>query len=126
MCLQGWYLFESKNLNLEFHVKRRRIMNTYRILAVCGAGLATSTHVAKALQSGLEKRGVNSQIRTCSVVEAPGIILSYKPDVILATVSVNSIKDSGNIKIFSGIPLLTGVGTPKLLDDVVAYLKNKE
>ena len=25
----------------------------YRILAVCGAGLATSTHVAKTLQTGL-------------------------------------------------------------------------
>ena len=28
----------------------------YRILAVCGAGLATSTHVAKTLQTGLEKK----------------------------------------------------------------------
>lgn len=100
-------------------------MDNYRILAVCGAGLATSTHVAKTLQSGLEKRGIDSQIRTCSVAEASGIILSYKPDVILATVSVDSIKNSGNIKIYSGIPLLTGVGAPKLLDDVVAYLNNR-
>ena len=30
----------------------------YKVLAVCGAGLATSTHVAKSLQTGLEKQGV--------------------------------------------------------------------
>lgn len=100
-------------------------MDAYRILAICGAGLATSTHVAKTLQKGLEKRGLDSQIRTCSIAESSGVILDYKPDVILATVSVNSIKNSGNIKIYSGVPLLTGVGAPKLMDDIVEYLKSK-
>ena len=36
----------------------------YRVLAVCGAGRATSTHVAKTLQNGLEQRGIETQIRT--------------------------------------------------------------
>lgn len=100
-------------------------MNAYRILAVCGAGLATSTHVAKTLQAGLEKRGMASQIRTCSVAEASGVILDYKPEVILATVSVDSVKNPSDTKMYSGIPLLTGVGAPKLLDGVAAYLKSK-
>lgn len=100
-------------------------MYIYRILAVCGAGLATSTHVAKTLQIGLEKREMVTQIRTCSVAEAFGTITNYKPDVILATVSVDSIKNPDSIKIYYGIPLLTGVGAPKLLDDVVEYLKSR-
>ncbi len=99
-------------------------MDAYRILAVCGAGLATSTHVAKTLQNGLDKRGMTSQIRTCSVAEASGVILNYKPEIILATVSVSSIKNPSNTKICSGIPLLTGVGASVLLDDIAAYLKS--
>ncbi len=99
-------------------------MDAYRILAVCGAGLATSTHVAKTLQNGLDKRGMTSQIRTCSVAEASGVILNYKPEIILATVSVSSIKNPSNTKTCSGIPLLTGVGASALLDDIAAYLKS--
>lgn len=34
----------------------------YRILAVCGAGLATSTHVAKTLQTGLEKKELHVKL----------------------------------------------------------------
>lgn len=94
----------------------------YRVLAVCGAGLATSTHVAKTLQTGLEKRDVNCQIRTCSVAESAGVIFQYKPQVILATVSVDSIQDAGGAQVYSGVPLLTGIGAQKLLDDVAEYL----
>ncbi len=100
--------------------------SNYRILAVCGAGLATSTHVAKTLQSGLEKKGVSCQIRTCSVAESSGVIFQYKPQVILATVSVNSIEDPHGAKVYSGVPLLTGIGSQKLFDDVVAYLETLE
>lgn len=98
----------------------------YRVLAICGAGLATSTHVAKTLQSGLEKRDMQCQIRTCSVAESAGVIFQYKPQVILATVSVNSIQDPGEAQVFSGVPLLTGIGAPKLLDEVVEYLKSRD
>ena len=96
----------------------------YKVLAVCGAGLATSTHVAKSLQTGLEKQGVNCQIRTCSVSESSGVIFQYKPHVILATVSVDSIKNPGNAKVYSGVPLLTGIGSQKLFDEITEYLKN--
>ena len=98
----------------------------YRILAVCGAGLATSTHVAKTLQTGLEKKGITCQIRTCSVAESSGFILRYQPQVILATVAVNSIKDPGDAKVYSGVPLLTGIGSDKLFNDVVEYLKSQD
>jgi galactitol PTS system EIIB component len=101
-------------------------MAVYRILAVCGAGLATSTHVAKTLQNGLEKRGMTSQIRTCSVIEASGTISNYKPQVILATVSVSAINNPSNTKIYAALPLLTGIGTSKFLDDIAAYLKSVE
>ena len=94
----------------------------YRVLAVCGAGLATSTHVAKTLQNGLEQRGIETQIRTCSVAESNGVMFQYKHHVILATVSVNSIQPPEGTPVYSGVPLLTGVGSAKVLDEIAAYL----
>lgn len=95
----------------------------YRVLAVCGAGLATSTHVAKTLQNGLKKREIETQIRTCSVAESSGFMFQYKPHVILATVSVQSVQPPEGTPVYSGVPLLTGIGAEKVLDDIAAYLK---
>ena len=66
------------------------------------------------------------QIRTCSVAESSGVIFQYQPQVILATVAVNSIKDPGDAKVYSGVPLLTGIGSDKLFNDVVEYLKSQD
>ena len=102
------------------------------------------------LQQGMEKRNMPAQIRTCKVIEAtgtikgydPDVILStvattsfenprtgtikgYDPDVILSTVATTSFENPSDAKVFSGVPLLTGVGASKLLDDIVEYLKSK-
>lgn len=42
------------------------------------------------------------------------------------TVAVNSIKDPGDAKVYSGVPLLTGIGSDKLFNDVVEYLKSQD
>ncbi|MDT2395808.1 hypothetical protein P7D58_15225 [Enterococcus avium] len=97
-------------------------MREYKVLAICGAGLATSTHVAKILQEGLKKRNLSASIRTCSVGEADGVILNLVPDVIIATVSVDSVKKPENTRVFSGIPLLTGMGLDSIFDEISEYL----
>lgn len=98
-------------------------MKQYRILGVCGAGLSTSTTVAKTLQNGMEERQMPAQIRTCSVIEATGTIQGYQPDVILATVATDSFENPSDAKVFSGVPLLTGIGSDELLDSIVEHLK---
>lgn len=97
-------------------------MREYKVLAICGAGLATSTHVAKILQEGLKKRNLSASIRTCSVGEADGVILNLVPDVIITTVSVDSVKKPENTRVFSGIPLLTGMGLDSIFDEISEYL----
>lgn len=99
-------------------------MKQYRILGVCGAGLSTSTTVAKTLQNGMEERQMPAQIRTRSVIEATGTIQGYRPDVILATVATNSFENPSDAKVFSGVPLLTGIGSDELMDTIVEYLKS--
>ena len=65
-----------------------------------------------------------AQIRTCSVIEATGTIQGYRPDVILATVATNSFENPSDAKVFSGVPLLTGIGSDELMDTIVEYLKS--
>lgn len=101
-------------------------MKTFKILGVCGAGLSTSTTVARTLQQGMEDRRMPAQIRTCSVQEAMGTIQGYQPDVILATVAVTSFENPSDTKVFSGVPLLTGIGSDELLDEIVDYLKSND
>lgn len=100
-------------------------MKEFRILGVCGAGLSTSTTVARTLQVGMQERSMPAQIRTCSVQEATGTIEGYQPDVILATVATTSFENPSDSKVFSGVPLLTGIGSDELLDEIVEYLKSK-
>lgn len=99
-------------------------MKEFRILGVCGAGLSTSTTVARTLQVGMQERDMPAQIRTCSVQEATGTIEGYQPDVILATVATTSFENPSDARVFSGVPLLTGVGSDELLDEIVEYLKS--
>ena len=52
-------------------------------------------------------------------------MFQYKPHVILATVSVDSIQPPQDTPVYSGVPLLTGIGSSKVLDEIAEYLKNK-
>lgn len=97
-------------------------MKEYRVLAICGAGLATSTHVAKTVQDELNSRGLNVLIRTCSVGESEGVMNNFAPDVIIATVAVNSVKPPEKTRVFSGIPILTGIGMESIFDEIYEYL----
>ena len=89
-------------------------MKQYRILGVCGAGLSTSTTVAKTLQNGMEERQMPAQIRTCSVIEATGTIQGYRPDVILATVATNSFENPSDAKCSRVCPCLPALAPMSL------------
>lgn len=102
-----------------------KVMKDYKVLAVCGAGLATSTHVAKMIQTGLANRKIAANIRTCSVSESKGVIFNFKPDVIITTVATDAVTAPDDVKVFSGVPLLTGVGANQSLDEIAEYLVNK-
>lgn len=44
--------------------------------------------------------------------------------MILATVATNSFENPSDAKVFSGVPLLTGIGSDELMDTIVEYLKS--
>ncbi|MBP2638621.1 MAG: hypothetical protein H6Q72_4528 [Firmicutes bacterium] len=100
-------------------------MRVFKVLAVCGTGMATSSHAAMVLQKGLKERGLEVQVRTCAVMEANGLIINFKPDVIVHTTSLASVSNLGDIKVFPGVALLTGVGADKLCNEIAAYLQEQ-
>ena len=51
------------------------------------------------------------------------LIESVKPDLIVATAQTSERND---IKVFSGVPLISTLGQDKLYDDIFAYIKEQD
>jgi PTS system galactitol-specific IIB component len=100
-------------------------MKAFRILTICGTGIATSTVAAEKCKQYLTKRGLKVEVVECKAVEASGKIPVYSPHVVVATTPVNDSALHGTKK-FSGLPFLTGVGMDKLADEIAAYLQSLE
>ncbi|GAA0731698.1 PTS sugar transporter subunit IIB [Clostridium oceanicum] len=97
----------------------------YRILSVCGTGIATSTVATEKTKELLKRRGLDVEIIECKVLEVSNKILIFKPHVIVHTTPVSDEVTNG-IKKFSGLAFLTGVGMDKIADDIAEYLRSLE
>ncbi|BES66572.1 PTS sugar transporter subunit IIB [Gottschalkiaceae bacterium SANA] len=98
----------------------------YKVLSVCGSGIATSTLVAERIKEGLRERGIeNLNICECNVNEANSKIQSFAPDLVVATTSLESVNLNG-IPGFSGIPILLNQNKEDLLDKMYACLTGKD
>jgi PTS system galactitol-specific IIB component len=92
------------------------------ILVSCGTGIATSTMAATKLREMLKKRGFLIHAATCKSTEVAGKIRTNRPDAIVSTTKLTL---EGNVKVFSGVPLLTGVGANDLVNSIVEYLSEE-
>ncbi|QBD76511.1 hypothetical protein EPA93_11020 [Ktedonosporobacter rubrisoli] len=95
-------------------------MPVLRILVSCGTGIATSTLAADKIKRLLKARGIEVTTTSCKAAEVVSKISSYRPHAVISTTQI-SVKVP--MKVFNGLPLLSGVGADKLADDVAAYLK---
>lgn len=100
-------------------------MKKFRILSVCGTGVATSTVAAEKCRQLLEERGLNVEVVECKVAEVASKIDTFMPDIIVHTTPVSDTSAKG-IKKFLAIPFLTGVGMDGLADKIAKYLKSIE
>ncbi len=100
-------------------------MRTFKVLTVCGTGIATSTVASEKCKEMLEERGLTIEVIECKATEVESKILVYKPDVIVHTTILG--EDVGNsVKKIRGLAFVTGVGMDKVADDIAAYLKSLE
>ncbi|MBE3558126.1 MAG: PTS sugar transporter subunit IIB [Ktedonobacteraceae bacterium] len=95
-------------------------MPDLRILVSCGTGIATSTLAADKLKRLLKARGLTITTSSCKAAEVISKVSTFRPHVIVSTTQV-AVKVP--VKVFNGLPLLSGVGVEKLADDIAAYLK---
>ncbi|SHJ40521.1 PTS sugar transporter subunit IIB [Propionispora hippei] len=98
-------------------------MKTFRVLTVCGTGIATSTVAAEKCKEFLTKRGLSVEVVECKAVEVSGKIPVYNPHVVVATTPINDSALHG-VKKFVGLPFLIGVGMDKLADEIADYLRS--
>lgn len=102
------------------------MINKFRIYAVCGSGVATSTLLANRLKAGLQKEGIVSfVIMECSIRELERLVQNSRPDFIIYTTPIDTL-DLEDIKSFSGLPILMNKDTAALYKEIASYLKTKE
>ncbi|MBB5335810.1 PTS sugar transporter subunit IIB [Pectinatus brassicae] len=95
---------------------------TYRLLAICGSGIATSTVAAEKCKKLLTEKGLDIEILECNATDIASKLATFHPHVVVPTTTVS---DSllGGVKRFSGLPFITGIGTEQVINDIADYLK---
>lgn len=96
-------------------------MEKKHILVVCGNGAATSTMVLQTLKEMFEEKRIAVDLAQKKVQEVNELIKDDYYDMVVST-SGTDFTNPNNIPIFSGVPLLTGIGKEQMLEDVVAAL----
>lgn len=86
-----------------------------KLLVMCGSGIATSTVVMGKVKAWVAENGYTDKVQLfqSKIAEEINHIDDY--DVVISTTVVpDSVKD----KVIMGLPLLTGIGTEQLWEEV--------
>ena len=90
------------------------------ILVMCGSSVATSNLAAVKLEDEARRRKVRVVTKKGKIADATMLIEHDKPDLVVATAQIG---DRADIKVFSGVPLISTIGQEELYDDIFAYIK---
>lgn len=91
-----------------------------RILVACGNGIATSTVVASKVKDYLTERGVQVETTQTKLMEVPGKVQGY--DLLVTTGQFDG--QTGNVPVVKGMPILTGIGADKTMEEILAKLQD--
>lgn len=90
------------------------------ILVMCGSSVATTNLAAVKLENEAKKRKVKIKVQKGKIADFDMLVNMHKPDLVVAT---SQTHDRDNVKVFSGVPLVTTIGQDKLYDEIFAYIK---
>lgn len=93
------------------------------ILVMCGSSIATTNLAAVKLEDEARRRKIKIVTKKGKIADMNTLIESVKPDLIVATAQTSERND---IKVFSGVPLISTLGQDKLYDDIFAYIKEQD
>jgi PTS system galactitol-specific IIB component len=91
-----------------------------RILVVCGAGIATSTVVARKLEEKLREKGINIETRQCKAAEVEGML-----DNVDLIVSTTPVPDDIKVPVIKTLAFLTGIGEDEAIEEIVRGLRGR-
>jgi PTS system galactitol-specific IIB component len=91
-----------------------------KLLIMCGTGVATSTVVTNKVKEWLKEKGLSDQVKLYQSKVADEVNRIDEYDIVVSTTVVpDSIKD----KVIMGLPLLTGIGTTEMYDEIEQKIK---
>lgn len=93
------------------------------ILVMCGSSIATTNLAAVKLEDEARRRKIKIVTKKGKIADINTLIETVKPDLIVATAQT---KERDDIKVFSGVPLISTIGQEKLYDDIFAYIKEQD
>lgn len=89
------------------------------ILVMCGSSIATTNLAAVKLEDEAQRRKVKVVTKKGKIADMDSLIETMRPDLIVATAQTNSERD---IRIFSGVPLISTIGQEELYDEIFAHI----
>jgi len=93
-----------------------------RVLVCCATGIATSVQVSHRLKELLKARGMSIEVAECKVIELPARVSAFRPHAVVSTTQVDPKLIP--VRVFPGLPFLTGLGIEAATDEIAAHLKS--
>lgn len=90
------------------------------IVIVCGSGVATSTVVTNKIKDWLKEKGLDSNVKITQSTMMSELNNIDNYDVVVST---TTIPDTVQDKVISGLPLLTGMGSDTVLEQIGEKIK---
>lgn len=90
------------------------------IVVVCGSGVATSTVVTNKIKDWLKEKGLDSNVKITQSTMMSELNNIDNYDVVVST---TTIPDTVQDKVISGLPLLTGMGSDTVLEQIGEKIK---
>ena len=91
------------------------------VVVACGSGIATSNMVAGQIRDVCKENGIEIDLHTCTIMDLP--FEAENADLIITT---SKYKGNVGTRVVSGLPLLTGIGKEKVLDEIISYLRSED
>jgi galactitol PTS system EIIB component len=95
------------------------------IWLACGSGVASSQMAAHTLGEKVKQRGLDVDIQVVGFRDMGA--RHQKPDVLVSIapgIENGNYADLKGVKIINGVPLLTGIGIDKVMDEIEQALKS--
>lgn len=93
----------------------------YRILTICGSGIATSTVAAEKMRQMLNDKGYDVDVVECNALDVPAKLDTFRPHAVVPTTTISDSVLRG-IRRFQGLAFITGIGMDKVVEEIAAYL----